>query len=66
MEPKSNIGPAMGMAGQMLGTIVLGIGVGDWLDAAEPSRNGQLYGGLVGVILAIATVIRQASKNQDS
>ena len=56
----------MGMAGQMLGTIVLGVFVGDWLDSAEPSRNGQLWGGLVGTVLAIVLVIRQASKNQGS
>ncbi|MEY3101880.1 MAG: hypothetical protein RL767_1253 [Bacteroidota bacterium] len=56
----------MGMAGQMLGTIVLGVFVGDWLDSAEPSRNGQLWGGLVGTVLATVLVVRQARKNQGS
>ena len=56
----------MGMAGQMLGTIVLGVFVGDWIDSAEPSINGQLWGGLVGTVLATLLVVRQARKNQDS
>ena len=66
MVPNSNYGPAMGMAGQMLGTIVLGVLVGDWLDSAEPSHNGQLWGGLVGTVLATVMVVRQARKNQGS
>ena len=66
MVPNSNYGLAMGMAGQMLGTIVLGVLVGDWLDSAEPSRNGQLWGGLVGTVLATVMVVRQARKNQGS
>jgi F0F1-type ATP synthase assembly protein I len=66
MAPKSNYGLAMGMAGQMLGTIVLGVFVGDWLDSAEPSINGQLWGGLVGTVLATLLVVRQARKNQGS
>ena len=66
MVPNSNYGLAMGMAGQMLGTIVLGVLVGDWLDSAEPSHNGQLCGGLVGTVLATVMVVRQARKNQGS
>ena len=66
MAPNSNYGLAMGMAGQMLGTIVLGVLVGDWLDSAEPSRDGQLWGGLVGTVLATVMVGRQARKNQGS
>ncbi len=66
MASKSNFGLAMGMAGQMLGTIVLGVLVGDWLDSSEPSRNGQLWGGLVGTVLATVLVVRQARKNQGS
>ena len=66
MVPNSNYGLAMGMAGQMLGTIVLGVLVGDWLYSAEPSHNGQLWGGLVGTVLATVMVVRQARKNQGS
>ena len=66
MVPNSNYGLAMGMAGQMLGTIVLGVLVGDWLDSAELSHNGQLWGGLVGTVLATVMVVRQARKNQGS
>ncbi len=66
MASKSNYGLAMGMAGQMLGTIALGVLVGDWLDSAEPSGNGQLWGGLVGTVLATVLVVRQARKNQGS
>ena len=66
MASQSNYGLAMGMAGQRLGTIVLGVLVGDWLDSSEPSRNGQLWGGLVGTVLATVLVVRQARKNQGS
>jgi len=66
MASNSNYGLAMGMAGQMLGTIVLGVLVGDWLDSSEPSRHGQLWGGLVGTVLATVLVVRQARKNQGS
>jgi ABC-type uncharacterized transport system permease subunit len=64
MTPKPNYGFALGLAGQMLATILLGALVGSWLDPAEPPRMGQLWGALAGTVAATILVIIQAKKNE--
>jgi ABC-type uncharacterized transport system permease subunit len=65
MPPKSNYGFALGLAGQMLATIVLGVLVGSWIDSNDPPRMGILFGSLIGTVVATVLVVFQAKKNED-
>lgn len=65
MPPKSNYGFALGLAGQMLATIVLGVVVGSWIDSNDPPQMGRIWGSLAGTVVAVAIVVVQVLKNQD-
>lgn len=66
MGSKPNYGFALGLAGQMLATILFGVLVGSWVDPSDPPRMGQIWGSLAGTVVATVLAILQAKKNEKS
>jgi F0F1-type ATP synthase assembly protein I len=62
---KPNYGFALGLAGQMLATILLGLGLGRLLDPSDPPKWGQIIGALIGTVVAMVAAIMQVKKNEN-
>ena len=66
MGSKPNYGFALGLAGQMLATILLGFGLGHFLDPAEPPKWGPIVGALLGTVVAMVAAIIQVKNSENS